>query len=61
MRVIGEFLEMERGSVFLLDQNTKELRIVAAHGLTKEQIDRGKYRIGEGIVGRVLENRFSPW
>lgn len=55
MRAIADFLEMERGSVFLLDQNSKELRIVAAHGLTREQIDRGKYRIGEGIVGRVLE------
>ncbi|MEW6418902.1 MAG: nif-specific transcriptional activator NifA [Nitrospirota bacterium] len=55
MRVLGDFLEMERGSVFLLDHNTKELRIVAAHGLTKEQIEKGRYRIGEGIVGRVLE------
>jgi Nif-specific regulatory protein len=55
MRVIGDFLEMERGSVFLLDQHSKELKIVAAHGLTKEQIERGKYKIGEGIVGRVLE------
>lgn len=55
MSVLGEFLEMERGSIFLLDQNTKELKIVAAHGLTKEQIERGKYKIGEGIVGRVLE------
>jgi Nif-specific regulatory protein len=54
MRVLGDFLEMERGSVFLFNQNTKELKIVAAHGLTKEQIERGKYRIGEGIVGRVL-------
>jgi Nif-specific regulatory protein len=55
MSVIGDFLEMERGSVFLLDQHSKQLKIVAAHGLTKEQIERGKYRIGEGIVGRVLE------
>src|SRR4030043_1718882 len=55
MRVIGDFLEMERGSVFLLDQNSHELKIVAAHGLTKEQIERGKYKIGEGIVGKVLE------
>ncbi|MBM4137289.1 MAG: nif-specific transcriptional activator NifA [Nitrospira sp.] len=55
MHVLGEFLEMERGSIFLLDQNTKELKIVAAHGLTKEQVERGKYKIGEGIVGRVLE------
>jgi Nif-specific regulatory protein len=49
---------MERGSVFLLDQNSRELKIVAAHGLTKEQIERGKYKIGEGIVGRVLEKGF---
>jgi len=55
MHVLGDFLEMERGSVFLLDYATKELKIVAAHGLTREQIARGKYRIGEGIVGRVLE------
>ena len=55
MRVISDFLEMERGSVFLLDRLSKELKIVAAHGLTKEQMARGKYRIGEGIVGRVLE------
>jgi Nif-specific regulatory protein len=59
MRVLGEFLEMERGSVFLLDQNSRELKIVAAHGLTKEQIERGKYRIGEGIVGRVIEKGTS--
>ena len=58
MHVLGDFLEMERGSVFLLD-NTKELRIVAAHGLTKDQIEKGKYKMGEGIVGRVLE-RGSP-
>ena len=55
MRVIADFLEMERGSVYLLDQHSKQLRIVAAHGLTKEQIDRGKYKIGRGIVGRVIE------
>lgn len=55
MRVLGDFLEMERGSVFLLDHTSRELRIVAAHGLTREQIARGKYRIGEGIVGRVIE------
>jgi len=55
MRVLGDFLEMERGSVFLFDQTAKELKIIAAQGLTREQIERGKYKIGEGIVGRVLE------
>ena len=54
MKALADFLEMERGSVFLLDHDTRDLKIVAAYGLTKEQIKRGKYRIGEGIVGRVL-------
>jgi len=54
---IGSLLEMQRGCVFLLDPTSRELRIVAAHGLTKQNIERGKYRIGEGIVGRVLEKR----
>ncbi len=55
MSVLGDILEMERGSVFLLDHTSRELKIVAAHGLTKEQIRRGIYKIGEGIVGRVIE------
>src|SRR4030043_1087385 len=58
MHVLGDFLEMERGSVFLVDDGTKELRIVAAHGLTKDQIEKGKYKTGEGIVGRVLEKGY---
>jgi Nif-specific regulatory protein len=48
---------MQRGCVFLLDPVSRELRIVAAHSLTRENTLRGKYRIGEGIVGRVLEKK----
>ncbi|HDH53725.1 MAG TPA: nif-specific transcriptional activator NifA, partial [Nitrospirae bacterium] len=54
---LGSLLEMQRGCVFLLDSLSGELRIVAAHGLTKNNIEKGKYRIGEGIVGRVLEKK----
>ncbi|HDH12712.1 MAG TPA: nif-specific transcriptional activator NifA [Nitrospirae bacterium] len=54
---LGSLLEMQRGCVFLLDPLSRELRIVAAHGLTKNNIEKGKYRIGEGIVGRVLEKK----
>lgn len=57
MSTLGNQLEMQRGCVFLLDPVSQELRIVAAHGLTRENIEKGKYRIGEGIVGRVLEKR----
>jgi len=54
MSSLGSLLEMQRGCVFLLDSVSGELRIVAAHGLTKHNIEKGKYKIGEGIVGRVL-------
>jgi Nif-specific regulatory protein len=59
MSTLGDLLDLQRGCVFLLDPVSQELRIVAAHGLTKKSIGKGKYRIGEGIVGRVLEQK-SP-
>ncbi len=56
MRVLSSLLEMQRGCVFLKVQSSEQVRIVAAHGLTSEEILRGKYKIGEGIVGRVMES-----
>ncbi len=58
MKILSEFMDMKRGTVTLLDRDTMEMRIVAAHGLTMEEIRRGKYRIGEGIVGKVLKTGF---
>lgn len=55
MKVLSDYLEMKRGTITLFDHETGELRIAVAYGLTREQIARGKYRIGEGIVGRVVE------
>jgi Nif-specific regulatory protein len=56
MGILSSHLEMQRGCVFLLDPISRELRIVAAHGLSRKAIRRGKYRIGEGIVGQVIES-----
>jgi Nif-specific regulatory protein len=55
MQILGTLLEMQRGCVFLMDPDTYKLRIIAAHGLTQQEISRGIYQVGEGIVGRVLE------
>ena len=40
----------------IIDPETRELRIAAAHGLTRAEIARGIYRIGEGVVGRVVSS-----
>jgi Nif-specific regulatory protein len=55
MASLANRLEMQRGCVFLLDQSSRRLQIVAAYGLSLEEVQRGKYRIGEGIVGQVIE------
>jgi len=56
MRVLAEYLDMRRGTVTLRDMTTGELGIAAAYGLTRQEISRGRYRIGEGIVGRVVKS-----
>jgi len=56
MEILSKKLDMRRGCVFLLDKKTGEIKIVVAYGLTREEIQRGKYRIGEGIVGKVIDS-----
>jgi Nif-specific regulatory protein len=56
MRVLAEDLDLQRATVALVHPETRELRIAAAHGLTRAEIARGIYRIGEGVVGRVVSS-----
>ena len=54
MRILAEGLGLTRAMVALVNPDTHELRIAAAHGLTRAEIARGIYRSGEGVVGRVV-------
>ncbi len=55
MKLLSDYLDLRRGTITLLDLKTGELRIEVAYGLTPEQIAKGRYKIGEGIVGKVVE------
>src|ERR1051325_10727009 len=55
LSVLDHHHRMIRGSVMLLAEDTNELRIVASHGLDEDDARRVKYKIGEGITGRVAE------
>jgi Nif-specific regulatory protein len=44
------------GMVTLLDRATGVLKIEEAYGLGAEEKERGVYRLGEGLVGRVFES-----
>ncbi|MBI5700327.1 sigma 54-interacting transcriptional regulator [Candidatus Saganbacteria bacterium] len=55
LKVLSDSLGMERGTITLVDPKTSELHIEVAHGLTNQEKERGKYKIGEGITGKVVE------
>src|SRR3954447_479486 len=54
MQIISDKLNMRRGTLVLLDESTGRLRTEAAVGLTTDEMDRGKYALGEGITGNVV-------
>ncbi|GER93695.1 sigma-54-dependent Fis family transcriptional regulator [hot springs metagenome] len=54
LRVLSEYLDMKRGTVALRSNN--EVSIIAAHGMTEEEIKKGRYKLGEGIIGRVAKH-----
>ncbi len=56
LEILSESMGMSRGTLTLLDPETKQLYIEFAHGLTPEERSRGIYRIGEGITGKVVES-----
>ncbi len=55
LKVLSDSLEMQRGTITLVEPKTNELHIEVAQGLTKEEKERGRYQIGEGITGRVVK------
>ncbi len=52
---LAENIGMERGTITLLNRKTGEISIEAAYGLSTEEQVRGRYKIGEGITGKVVE------
>lgn len=54
LRLLSQLLGMERGTFMMREPGNTRLSIIAAHGMTPDEISRGKYQVGEGIVGRVV-------
>jgi Nif-specific regulatory protein len=58
LNLLSQMLGMERGTFLMRTPGKREISIVAAHGMTPEEISRGRYQVGEGIVGRVLASGY---
>ncbi len=48
-------LKMERATLVMLETATGEFEIKIADGLTEDEIKKGRYRVGEGIIGEVVK------
>jgi len=53
--LLSEHLGMKRGSITLLNPETKQIHIEVAHGISSSAKLKGRYRLGEGITGKVIE------
>ena len=53
--ILSRSMSMLRGTITLLHSLRNEISIEVAHGLSKSAMQKGKYKLGEGITGRVIE------
>jgi Nif-specific regulatory protein len=55
LRTISEYTGIVRGVITLLNRKTGEISIESAVGLSPHQQERGRYRLGEGVTGKVVQ------
>jgi Nif-specific regulatory protein len=55
LRTISKYTGIVRGVISLLNRKTGEISIEAAVGLSPPQQERGRYRLGEGVTGKVVQ------
>ena len=53
LEALCQQLHMRLGTLSLLE-GEQEVAIDIAYGLSQDEIDRGRYKVGEGIIGRVV-------
>ncbi|MBW1803124.1 MAG: sigma 54-interacting transcriptional regulator [Deltaproteobacteria bacterium] len=55
LQLLSDHLMMNRGSITLLNPDTSEIQTEVAHGISVSEKTKGRYKLGEGITGRVVE------
>ncbi len=54
LEAMARHMGMLRGTITLLNRDTGEISIEAAYGLSAVQRRRGRYKLGEGVTGKVV-------
>ncbi|HRT77616.1 MAG TPA: sigma 54-interacting transcriptional regulator, partial [Spirochaetota bacterium] len=55
LAMMAERMDMLRGTFTILNRKTGEIVIEEAYGLTPDERAKGRYSVGEGVTGRVVE------
>lgn len=55
MKKLGEYMGVQHATLTLYNRHTGEISIEVAEGLSSQQAKRGRYKVGEGITGKVVE------
>mgnify|MGYP005864786421 CR=1 FL=1 len=55
MELLSERLHIQRSSLVIWDDTVDQARIIAAMGMSREEMQKGRYSLGEGITGRVMQ------
>lgn len=53
--ILSNSMNMVRGTITILNPLSNEIKIEVAHGISKSAVEKVKYKLGEGITGRVIE------
>jgi Nif-specific regulatory protein len=56
VNTVAKRLGFEFTTLTLRDPETGDFRIEEAHGLPSGSVERGRYRAGEGVIGKVIES-----
>jgi Nif-specific regulatory protein len=55
LEILSRSLGMRRGTITILNPLRDEIQIEVAHGLSRSAMQRGRYKPGEGITGKVIQ------
>lgn len=55
LELMAGYTGMMRGTLLLVDENSAEITAEASYGLKDEERLRARYKIGEGVTGKVIQ------
>lgn len=54
LEAMANNMDLQHGTITLLNRKTGDIAIEAAHGLSPQQTRQGRYKLGEGVTGQVI-------